>query len=155
MKSTSLLLGLCFLSAALLSAPSAAAQAACAPPWQAGMSVTTGQIVSFDSKNWKAIQPEVSAAPNWQPPNVPALWSLVGPCQGSGGNSCTAVPSAPTGLASTNVTQTAATLNWTAVTPPANCTITAYTVFQNGTSIGTAASPTFAVTGLSPGGMFT
>src|SRR5207244_2180657 len=110
--------------------------------------------VSFDNKNWKAIQPEVSAAPNWQPPNVPALWSLVGPCQGGGG-SCTVVPGAPTGLASANVTQTSATLNWTAVTPPSNCTITAYTVFQNGTSIGTTANPTFSVSGLSPGGMFT
>lgn len=154
MKWTSLLLGLCVLTATLFSAPSAAAQTACAPPWTAGMSVTTGQIVSFNNNNWKAIQPETSAAPNWQPPNVPALWSLVGPCQGSRG-SCTTVPGAPTGLTSANVTQAAATLNWTAVTPPANCTITAYTVFQNGTSIGTTANPTLSVSGLSPGTTFT
>jgi chitinase len=147
--------GICLVSAMLFLAPCASAQMACAPPWHAGMSVTTGQIVSFNNINWKAIQPEVSAAPDWQPPNVPALWSLVGPCQGSGGGgSCTVVPGAPTGLASANVTQTSATLNWTAIIPPANCTITGYTVFQNGASIGTTTNTSFAVGGLSPGGTF-
>jgi len=148
--------GICFLFATSFLVPVASAQMACAPPWQSGMSVTTGQIVSFNNNNWKAIQPEVSAAPNWQPPNVPALWSLVGPCQGSGGGgSCAAVPSAPTGLASANVTQTSATLSWTAVTPPANCAISAYTVFRSGMSIGTTTNTSFAVGGLSPGGTFT
>src|SRR6476620_2725742 len=88
--------GICLLFVMLFLTANASAQMACAPPWQAGMSVTTGQIVSFNNNNWKAIQPEVSASPDWQPPNVPALWSLVGPCQGSGsGGSCTAVPAHP------------------------------------------------------------
>jgi chitinase len=51
--------------------------------------------------------------------------------------------------------QTSATLSWTAVTPPANCTITGYTVFQNGASIGTTTNTSFAVGGLSPGSTFT
>src|SRR4029077_19541779 len=38
--------------------------------------------------------------------------------------------------------------------PPANCTITGYTVFQNGASIGTTTNTSFAVAGLSPGGTF-
>ncbi len=145
---------LCIFWSMLLMTASASGQTACAPPWQAGMSVVTGQMVSFTGDNWKAIQPEASASPDWQPPNVPALWSLVGPCQGSGGGSCTSVPSAPTGLGASNVTQTGATLNWTGVTPPTNCTITSYNVSQNGTSIGTTSSTSFAITGLSPGGMF-
>lgn len=147
--------GICLLFVMPFLTPNASAQMACAPPWQAGMAVTTGQIVSFENNNWKAIQPEVSAAPNWQPPNVPALWSLVGPCQGGGGASCAAVPAAPTGLASASITQTSAILSWTAVTPPANCTITGYTVFQNGASIGTTTNTSFAAGGLSPGGTFT
>jgi chitinase len=136
---------------------SASAQAqTCAAPWTAGMSVSVGQVVSFGGENWKAIQPEISAAPNWQPPNVPALWSLVGACQaGGGGSSCTAVPSAPSGLAASNVTSTDATLSWTVVTPPSNCTVTGYTVFENGTSLGTTANTNFQVSGLTAGGTFT
>jgi chitinase len=112
-------------------------------------------MVSFNGDNWKAIEPEVSAAPNWQPPNVPALWSLVGPCQGSGGGAtCTAVPGAPSGLAASNITSTGASLSWTAVTPPSNCSVTGYTVFENGTSLGTTTNTNFQVTGLTAGGMF-
>ncbi|HTA50818.1 MAG TPA: glycosyl hydrolase family 18 protein, partial [Verrucomicrobiae bacterium] len=65
-------------------------------------------------------------------------------------NSCTAVPTAPTGLAASGTTSSGTSLSWTAVTPPANCTITSYTVLQNGTSIGTASGTSFAVSGLSP-----
>jgi hypothetical protein len=42
---------------------------------------------------------------------------------GSGGSSCTTTPSAPTGLASSGTTSSGTNLSWTAVTPPANCTI--------------------------------
>src|SRR5579872_6354898 len=84
MKRTSL--AACFLSFALLlsATPFASAQTACAQPWMAGIMVTVGEIVSFNGQNFKAIQPEQSAAPNWQPPNVPALYTLVGPCTGGG-----------------------------------------------------------------------
>ena len=73
------ILGLCFSSPG---APRASAQSlpACDTPWTAGMSVTVGELVSYDSDNYQALQAEASAVSNWQPPNVPALWSLVGPC---------------------------------------------------------------------------
>ena len=63
---------------------------------------------------------------------------------------CAAAPSAPTGLAASSTTSTGTTLSWTAVTPPANCSISNYTVYKNGASIGTATSTSMVVTGLSP-----
>jgi hypothetical protein len=64
--------------------------------------------------------------------------------QGSGttlaGTSCSAVPSAPTGLIAAATSSSAIGLNWTAVTPPANCTISGYTVYG-----GTTANPTTVI----------
>src|SRR5580704_15939693 len=74
---------------------------------------------------------------------------------GSGGGSCTTAPSAPTGLAASGTTSSGTNLSWNAVTPPANCTISSYTILQNGTSIGTASGTTFAVGGLSPSTSYT
>jgi hypothetical protein len=67
----------------------------------------------------------------------------------SGGGSCTTKPNAPTGLAASGTSSTGTTLNWTADTAPANCSISSYTVLKNGASIGTATGTSFAVTGLS------
>ena len=63
-------------------------------------------------------------------------------------NSCTTKPSAPTGLAASGTTSSGTNLSWTADTPPSGCTISSYTVLQNGTSIGTATGTSFAVSGL-------
>jgi fibronectin type 3 domain-containing protein len=43
--------------------------------------------------------------------------------------SCSAVPSAPTGLAATASSSSAIGLSWTSVTPPTNCTISSYSVY--------------------------
>ena len=51
--------------------------------------------------------------------------------------SCSAVPSAPTNLTATASSSSAIGLSWTAVTPPANCTISSYTVYG-----GTTTNPT-------------
>jgi chitodextrinase len=67
------------------------------------------------------------------------------------GPSCTAAPSAPTGLAASSITTTSTSLNWSAVTAPSGCNITSYAVYQGGTAIGTPTNTNFAVTGLSPG----
>ena len=58
----------------------------------------------------------------------------------------TQAPSVPSGLASSGVTQTGFTLTWTASTD--NVGVTGYQVFRNGTSVGTPAGRSFAVTGL-------
>jgi len=71
------------------------------------------------------------------------------------GGSCSASPAAPTGLASSGVTSTSTNLSWSAVTPPPNCSVSSYTVFKNGASVGTAGSTSFTVTGLSPSTTYT
>jgi hypothetical protein len=48
--------------------------------------------------------------------------------------SCIAVPSAPTGLNATASSMSSIGLSWTAVTPPANCTISSYSVYGSTTS---------------------
>jgi chitinase len=63
-------------------------------------------------------------------------------------NSCAIKPSAPTGLAASGTTSSGTSLSWTADTAPANCTISTYSVLQNGTSIGTPTGTSFAVSGL-------
>jgi chitinase len=78
--------------------------------------------------------------------NSPQTAALSG--TGGSGGSCTTTPSAPTGLAASGTTSSSTNLSWTADTPPTNCTISGYTILQNGTSIGTATGTTFAVTGL-------
>jgi chitinase len=78
--------------------------------------------------------------------NSPQTAALSG--TGGSGGSCTTTPTAPTGLAASGTTSSSTNLSWTAVTPPANCTISSYTILKNGTSIGTATGTTFAVTGL-------
>jgi hypothetical protein len=66
-----------------------------------------------------------------------------------GGGGCSSVPSVPTGLAASSTTSSGTTLNWTASTASSGCSVTGYTVYQNGTSIATTTSPTYNVTGLS------
>ena len=44
------------------------------------------------------------------------------------------VPSAPAGLTATEVSSTAINLNWVAVTPPASCSISSYSVYRSTTS---------------------
>jgi hypothetical protein len=58
-------------------------------------------------------------------------------------------PSVPTGLSSSNVTSTGMTLSWSPSTD--NVGVTGYEVFRNGTSIGTTATTSIGVTGLSAG----
>ena len=52
----------------------------------------------------------------------------------SGSPACSAIPSAPTGLTATASSSSVIGLNWNAVTPPANCTISSYNVYRSTTS---------------------
>merc|ERR1712054_150819 len=61
----------------------------------------------------------------------------------------TQAPSVPTGLAASSVTQTSLTLNWTASTD--NVGVTEYEVFLGGSSIGTVATTSANITGLTAG----
>lgn len=64
------------------------------------------------------------------------------------GGSCSAVPSAPTGLTATASSSSVIGLSWTAVTPPANCTISSYSVYQSTTSGFTPSPSTLIASGV-------
>ena len=57
-------------------------------------------------------------------------------------------PSTPANLIASNITQTTVELNWTASTD--NIGVTGYKIFQDGVSIGTSATISYNVTGLTP-----
>jgi chitinase len=122
------------------------------PAWQPGVSYSIGNQVSYSSSVYSAIQAHTSQV-GWEPPNVPALWQLSG--SGGGGGTCTSVPGAPAGLAASSTSSTGTTLSWSAVTAPANCSISSYTVYENGMSIGTTGGTSFSVTGLSASSTYT
>ena len=61
--------------------------------------------------------------------------------------SCSAVPSAPTGATASAASSSAINLNWTAVPPPTNCTITSYSVYGSTTSGFTPASGNLVASG--------
>ncbi|MGA3050207.1 MAG: fibronectin type III domain-containing protein, partial [Terracidiphilus sp.] len=73
-------------------------------------------VETLDSYGASAASPQASAETN---PN---------------GGSCTAVPSAPTGVTATGTSSSAIGVSWTAVTPPANCSISSYSVYGSTTS---------------------
>jgi hypothetical protein len=62
--------------------------------------------------------------------------------------SCSAVPLAPAGLTATASSSTAIGLNWTAVTPPANCSISGYSVYGSTTSGFTPSSANLIASGV-------
>jgi hypothetical protein len=68
--------------------------------------------------------------------------------RGSGSSGCAAVPSAPTGLTATASSSSAIALTWTAVTPPANCTISSYSVYGSTTSGFTPSSSNLIASGV-------
>jgi len=65
----------------------------------------------------------------------------------------TEAPTAPTNLASSNITETSVDLTWDASTD--NVGVDHYTVFQDGSSIGTTANTSYSVTGLSASTTYT
>ncbi len=61
-----------------------------------------------------------------------------------------AAPPAPTGLKETSLTSSSVALAWTAPTVPSGVTVTGYSVYGNGTLLGTITGTSFTVTGLAP-----
>jgi endo-1,4-beta-xylanase len=69
--------------------------------------------------------------------------------EGGSSATCSAVPSAPTGLTATATSSSQINLSWGAVTPPSNCSVT-YSVFRNGAQVATGLTTTsYSNTGLS------
>ena len=67
----------------------------------------------------------------------------------TGGGGCLSVPSVPAGLAASATTSSGTILAWTGSTASSGCSVTGYSVYENGTSIATTTSPTYSVTALS------
>jgi chitinase len=118
----------------------------CAPAWSSSQVYTGGMTASENGINYVA---------NWwtegQNPatdNGPAgsgqPWTSQGSCA-----ACSALPSTPTNLNASGTGSTSTTLSWTASSAP-NCTITGYTIFENGNAAGSSTGTTFVVNGLSP-----
>jgi chitodextrinase len=68
---------------------------------------------------------------------------------------CTTAPQAPSSLTASGTVGSGTFLHWTAVAPPANCTIGSYTIAMNGSPVATSTSTSFAVRGLSPSTAYT
>ena len=66
----------------------------------------------------------------------------------STGGTCTAVPSAPSGLTATQLSSSSIGLAWSAMTPPTNCTISSYSVYRSTTSGFSASASTLLASGL-------
>jgi len=83
-----------------------------------------------------------------------SAYSAQGSGTTTGGATCSAVTAAPTGLTVTSTTSSSIGLSWTAPTPPANCTVTSYTVYGGTTTNPTTVvasgviSPSYTATGL-------
>jgi hypothetical protein len=68
--------------------------------------------------------------------------------RGGSSGSCSAVPSAPTGLTATASSSSAIGLSWSAVTPPVNCSISGYSVYGSTMSGFTPGSTNLLASGL-------
>ena len=75
--------------------------------WAAGGNYTVGELVTYEGSEYKCLQANNDAAPNWDPIDWPAGWSLVGTCS-SGGATATATKTATSvGTATKTATKTA------------------------------------------------
>jgi hypothetical protein len=75
---------ICILHAGISFTASAQTQT-CAAAWQVGLSITVGEVLSYNGHNWQALQGGYNTISGWEPSNTPALWSDLGPCSGGGG----------------------------------------------------------------------
>ncbi len=96
------ILGLLLLLLAVASAASVNCSGVTA--WVAGGNYTVGELVTYQGSEYKCLQANNNAAPNWDPVDWPGGWSLVGTC--TGGPTATATRTA-TGTATRTATGTA------------------------------------------------
>lgn len=118
--------------------------AAGAAQWAAGTSYKVGDLVAYGGITYKNIQAH-RAIETWTPPETPALWQALTTNANTG---CAAVPSAPSGLATSNLSAVGATLQWAAPTMPENCALTGYTVYVDGSAVGSTMDTSYAIDGL-------
>jgi chitinase len=115
---------------------------ALAAAWAPNVSYSVGTVVTYDSRSYSCVQAHTSLT-GWEPPNVPALWSL----QSGGGGGDTQAPSTPSGLSSPSKSATSVSLSWSASSD--NVGVTGYDIYRNGTLAGSSTSTSYTATGLS------
>jgi len=130
----------------------ASAQSTCASSWSATAIYTAGMTASLNGENYVANfwTQNQSPATNSGGAGSGQPWTATGTCSSS---SCAAAPSAPTGLTASGTTASTTNLNWTAVTPPAACTIS-YSI-SGGPSTLTSTTASDTVSGLTPSTSYT
>ena len=118
----------------------------CAAPWSSTAVYTAGMTASFNGVNYTANfwTQNQNPSTNNGGAGSGAPWTATGICA-----PCSTVPAAPTNLRAASTTACSTSLSWNAVTAPANCTLTGYTIFRNGSSIGTTSGTSFVASGLS------
>src|SRR5882757_7287024 len=124
----------------------ASAQSTCASSWSATAIYTAGMTASLNGENYVANfwTQNQSPATNSGGAGSGQPWTATGAC-----STCSTKPSTPTGLAVSGTTSSSISLSWTAVAPPAGCTVS-YNVLQSGASIATPTTTSATATGLSP-----
>jgi len=86
------------------------------PGWEPYVNYATGDLVTYGGATYECRQSHMSL-PGWEPPNVPALWTLVGDVTPTP----TTTPVTPTPVTPTPVTPTPVTPTPVTPTPPPNC----------------------------------
>ena len=130
---------------ALTTPRAASAQSSCATPWSATAVYTQGMTASLNGENYVAnwwTQGQ-SPATNSGGAGSGQPWTATGTCSSA---SCSAAPSAPTALTASGTTSSSTNLSWTAVTPPAACTVS-YSI-SGGPSTLTSTTASDTVSGL-------
>ena len=127
-------------------APNLAMAGTCAPAWNAAQIYTQGQQATENATayvaNWWTQGQDPATNSGLAGSGEP--WTALTSC-----SACRKLPPVPRGLSASGTTSSTTQLSWTAVALP-KCTISGYEVFQNGTPIGTAPTPSFTVGGLAP-----
>ena len=96
-------------------------------------SVTPFQTTSAGGLLQQSAVPVVNGSFTYTLP-AQSIVTFVTSGSGSTGTSCTAAPAAPAGLTATAASSSSVNLSWNAVTAPANCSISSYTVYRSTTS---------------------
>ncbi|NDI35828.1 fibronectin type III domain-containing protein [Chengkuizengella sediminis] len=111
-----------------------------AQSWEVGVSYQVGDLVTYGGQTYVCITAHTSLA-NWQPPYVPALWSLDDTVEQD-----TQAPTIPGNLQSTSKTSNSVSLVWDASTD--NVGVTGYTVNYGSGSMNVTSTST-TINGLS------
>jgi len=114
-------------------------------PWVATTTYAAGAQVTYSGSLYTAVVSTTNVPPNYCP--ACGWWQLVDAC----GTvvTCSAAPAVPGGLGASGATTSSLNLSWSAVTPPANCSVT-YSVFRGGSQVASGLTSTATtISGLS------